>query len=121
MTPEHILLAMLESKEAQANAKAEWIAEWCDANLPLLLTEELDTNPATLLGELNADQHCQFNEAICLMMRDDDPVPLKQFIKEVLYDGLADLAKKLWGYHLAELQNAMSAEQFERYQQRDAA
>lgn len=121
MTAEHILLAMLESKEAQANAKAEWIAEWCDANLQLLLTEELDTDPATLLGELNADQHCQFNEAICLMIRDDAPVPLKQFIKEVLYDGLADLAKEPWNNHLAELEDAMSEEQWEQYQHRSAA
>ena len=54
MTNETALLALLESREAEANAKAEWIAEWTATNRPLLLAGMLETDPATLLGELNA-------------------------------------------------------------------
>ena len=35
MTSETTLLALLESQEAEANAKAEWIAEWSTTNRPL--------------------------------------------------------------------------------------
>ena len=34
MTNETALLALLESREAEANAKAEWIAEWCETMPP---------------------------------------------------------------------------------------
>ena len=51
MTNETALLALLESREAEANAKAEWIAEWIAANRPLLLAGELDTDLSTLAKE----------------------------------------------------------------------
>lgn len=121
MTNENAILALLESKEAEANAKAEWIAEWCDANRPLLLAGMLETDPATLLGELNADQHRQYNQAIWMLMRGGEQVPLTQFIQQVVDAGLSDLAHDAWSNHLAELQTAMSEEQFERYQHRSAA
>lgn len=121
MTNETALLALLESREAEANAKAEWIAEWIAANRPLLLAGELDTDPATLLGELNADQHRHYNQAIWLMMNDGEQAPLMQFIDRVVDAGLAELAQAAWSNHLAALHDAMSAEQWEQYQHRSAA
>ncbi len=121
MTRENEMLALLESREAEANAEAEWIADWCDANRPLLLAGMLETDPATLLGELNADQHRHYNQAIWLMMNDGEQAPLMQFIDQVVDAGLAELAKEAWGYHLAALHDAMSEEQFEQYQHRSAA
>ncbi|WP_323994735.1 hypothetical protein [Aeromonas hydrophila] len=120
MTREHELLALLESKEAEANAKAEWIAEWCESNRPLLLAWMLETDPATLLGELGSDQHRQYNLAICRMLGGDD-AQLKQFIQQVVDAGLSDLAHDAWSNHLSELQTAMSDEQWEQYQHRNAA
>ena len=121
MTNETALLALLESREAEANAKAEWIAEWCDANRPLLLAGMLETDPATLLAEVNADQHRHYNQAIWLMMNDGEQAPLMQFIGQVVDAGLAELAQAAWRSHLAALHDAMSEEQFERYQHRSAA
>lgn len=121
MTNETALLALLESREAEANAKDEWIAEWVAANRPLLLAGELDTDPATLLGELNADQHRHYNQAIWLLMHEGRQAPLMQFIDQVVDAGLAELAQAAWRSHLAALHDAMSEEQFERYQHRSAA
>ncbi|WP_404840417.1 hypothetical protein [Aeromonas media] len=121
MTRENEMLALLESREAEANAKAEWIADWCDANRPLLLAGQLETDPATLLGELNADQHRQYNQTIWLMMLDGEQAPLMQFIDQVVDAALAALAKEAWGYHLAALHDAMSEDQWEQYQDRSAA
>lgn len=121
MTNETALLALLESREAEANAKAEWVAEWCSTNHPLLLAGMLGTDPATLLGELNADQHRQYNQAIWLMMNDGEQAPLMQFIQQVVDAGLNDLAQEAWRNHLAALHDAMSDEQWEQYQHRSAA
>ena len=120
MTNETTLLALLESREAEANAEAEWIAEWSTTNRPLLLAEMLETDPATMLGELNADQHRQYNQAICRMLGDDDE-QLKQFIRQVVDAGLTGLAKAAWNDHVAALHAAMSEEQWEQYQDRSAA
>lgn len=121
MTSETTLLALLESREAEANAEAEWVSDWCDANRSLLLAGMLETDPATLLSELNADQHRQYNHAIWMMMRDGEQTPLMQFIQQVVDAGMADLAKEAWGYHLADLHDAMSIDQWEQYQHRSAA
>lgn len=121
MTNETALLALLESREAEASAKTEWIAEWTAANRPLLLAGMLETDPATLLGELNADQHSHYNQAIWLLMHEGRQAPLMQFIDQVVDAGLAELAQKAWGYHLAALHDAMSEEQWEQYQHRSAA
>ena len=120
MTNETTLLALLESQEAEANAKAEWIADWCDANRPLLLAEMLETDPATMLGELNADQHRQLNQVIRRTLGDDDD-QLKPFIRQVVDAGLTGLAQAAWRSHVAALHDAMSEEQFERSLQRSAA
>ncbi|MCZ0752546.1 hypothetical protein ACET81_20980 [Aeromonas veronii] len=120
MTREATLLALLESREAEANAEAEWIAEWVERNRPLLLAGKLETDPATLLGELNAELHSQYNQVICRMLGGDD-AQFKQFIQQVVDAGLTDLAQAAWSNHLAELQTAMSEEQFEQYQHRSAA
>ena len=121
MTNDTTLLALLESREAEANAKAEWIAQWVATNRPLLMEGMLSTDPATLLCELNPDQHRQYNQAIWLLMNDGDHSHLVQFVQQVVDAGLSDLAHDAWGNHLAELQTAMSDEQFERYQHRSAA
>ena len=121
MTRDNEMLALLESREAEANAEAEWIADWCDANRPLLLAGMLETDPATLLCELNPDQHRHYNQAIWLLMNDGEQSHLMQFIQQVVDAGLSDLAHDAWSNHLAELQTAMSEEQFEQYQHRSAA
>ena len=121
MTSETTLLALLESREAEANAKAQWIAEWVEDNYFPLIAGELDTTPATLLAELKADQHAELNQAIYLLLMNRDKFPLMSLIQQVLGEALADLAHDAWSNHLAELQTAMSEEQFERYQHRSAA
>ena len=121
MTNETTLLALLESREAEANAEAEWVAEWVESNQPLLLAGMLETDPATLLGELGSDQHRQYNQAIWMLMRDGEQAPLMQFIQQVVDAGLTGLAKAAWNDHVAALHDAMSEEQFERYLQRSAA
>ncbi|MNO67249.1 hypothetical protein D3C76_580520 [compost metagenome] len=121
MTNETTLLALLESQEAEANAKAEWIAEWSATHRPLLLAGQLETDPATLLGELNDDQHSHYNQAIWMMVHDGEQAPLVQFIDQVIDAGLAELAQDAWRSHLAALHDTMSAEQWEHYQQRSAA
>lgn len=118
MTRDNEMLALLESQEAEANAKAEWIAEWCDANRPLLLAGQLETDLSTLLAEVNHDQGLQLNQAMFLLMTEGDPAPLMQFTKQLMDAALAALAKEAWGYHLAALHDAMSEEQWEQYQDR---
>lgn len=121
MTNENAILALLESQEAEANAKAKWVAEWCEENLPLLLAGQLDTDPFTLLAESNSERATQLNQAIYLLMVSGDKVPLTMQIQQVLDEGLALLAQEAWGYHLAELHDVMSEEQWEQYQHRSAA
>ncbi|MDO2950583.1 hypothetical protein [Aeromonas simiae] len=124
MTKDSTLLAMMESKEAEANAKAEWIAEWVSNSRPLLLTGQLDTDAATLLAEVDADQACQLNQAIWLLMKDGEQAPLMQLMENLMGTALADLANDAWSNYTAELQDTMSDEQWEQYQfnhQRTAA
>ena len=121
MTRENEMLALLESQEAEASAKAEWIAEWTAANRPLLLAGQLETDLSTLLAEVNHDQGLQLNQAMFLLMTEGDPAPLMQLTKQLMDAALAALAKEEWGCHLAALHDAMSEEQFERYQHRSAA
>ena len=121
MTNETALLALLESREAEANAKAEWIAEWAATNRPLLLAGELDTDLSTLLAEVNHDQGLQLNQAMFLLMTEGDPAPLMQLTKQLMDAALAALAQAAWRSHLAALHDAMSEEQREQYQHRRAA
>ena len=121
MTNETALLALLESREAEANAKAEWVAEWTAANRSLLLTGGLDTDLSTLLAEVNHDQGLQLNQAMFLLMTEGDPAPLMQLTKQLMDAALAALAQAAWRSHLAALHDAMSEEQWEQYQHRSAA
>lgn len=121
MSRENILLALLESKEAEANARDEWIAEWAATNRPLLLAGMLETDLSTLLAEVNHDQGLQLNQAMFLLMTEGEPAPLMQFTKQLMDAALAVLAKEAWGYHLAALHDAMSDQQWEQYQHRSAA
>lgn len=121
MTNETALLALLESQEAEANAKAEWVAEWTAANRPLLLAGELDTDLSTLLAEVNHDQGLQLNQAMFLLMTEGDPAPLMQLTKQLMDAALAALAQAAWRSHLAALHDAMSEEQWAQYQHRSAA
>lgn len=118
---ENTLQALLESQEAEANAKAEWIAAWTEANRPQLLEGELDTDSATLLGEVNYDQATQLNRAVKLLMNEDDQTSLKQLIRQLMDEALAELAETAWSDHRAELHDAMSDEQWHQYQHRNAA
>ncbi|MGE6295395.1 hypothetical protein [Aeromonas media] len=121
MTNETTLLALLESQEAEASAKAEWIAEWTATNRPLLLAGQLETDLSTLLAEVNHDQGLQLNQAMFLLMTEGEPAPLMQLTKQLMDAALVALAKEAWGYHLAALHDAMSDQQWEQYQQRSAA
>lgn len=121
MTSEATLLALMESREAEANAEAEWIAQWVEANLPLLLAGQLDTDAATLLAEVDTDRAVQLNQAIYLLMVSGDKVPLTQLVQQVLDAGLRTLAQQAWNDHVAQLHDAMSDEQWQQYQNRSAA
>ena len=121
MTNETALLALLESQEAEANAKAEWIAEWCEHHAATLLAGQLETDLSTLLAEVNHDQGLQLNQAMFLLMTEGEPAPLMQLTKQLMDAALAALAREAWGYHLAALHDAMSEDQWEQYQDRSAA
>ena len=84
-------------------------------------TGQLETDLSTLLAEVNHDQGLQLNQAMFLLMTEGEPAPLMQLTKQLMDAALAALAKEAWGYHLAALHDAMSEEQFERYQHRSAA
>lgn len=121
MTNEHTLLALLDSKEAEANAKDEWITEWVDANHLPLLSGQLDTDVDTLQAEANPDQKTRFKQAVYLLMVTGDKVPLTLHIQQLLEQGLTVMADDAWSNHVAALEDAMGAEQWEQYQQRNAA
>ena len=121
MTNETALLALLESREAEANAKAEWIAEWCEHHAATLLAGQLETDLSTLLAEVNHDQDLQLNQAMFLLMTEGEPAPLMQLTKQLMDAALAALAQAAWRSHLAALHDAMSEEQWAQYQHRSAA
>ncbi|MGY3853423.1 hypothetical protein ACW5W8_11455 [Aeromonas aquatilis] len=121
MTSETTLLALLDSKEAEANAKAEWIAEWVEANSLPLLSGQLDIDVDTLQAEANPDQKTRFNQAVYLLMVTGDKVSIALHIRLLLEEGLTELAQSAWNDHVAALQDTMNAEQWEQYQQRSAA
>ncbi|PSJ89886.1 hypothetical protein [Aeromonas veronii] len=121
MTNETTLLALLESREAEASAESEWVAKWVETNFPLLLTGQLDTDAATLLAEVSPERAAQLNQAIYLLMASGDKVPLTQIIQQLMDAALKAMAKQAWNDHVAQLHDAMSDEQFEQYQHRSAA
>ena len=121
MTNETALLALLESREAEANAEAEWVSQWVETNLPLLLTGQLDTDAATLLAEVSPERAPQLNQAIYLLMASGDKVPLTLLIQQVMDTALKAMAQQAWNDHVAQLHDAMSEEQWQQYQHRSAA
>jgi len=121
MTSETTMLALLESREAEANAEAEWVARWVETNLPLLLTGQLDTDAATLLAEVDPECAAQLNQAIYLLMASGDKVPLTRLFQQVMDTALKAMAKQAWNDHVAQLHDAMSEEQWQQYQHRSAA
>lgn len=122
MTRDNEMLALLESREAEANAKAEWIAEWCEHHAATLLAAKLEgAEPATLLAEVTADQWDDLNQAAYLLMVCGDKQPIMALLQQLIDSRLARLARDAWHEHVAQLHDAMSEEQFERYLQRSAA
>lgn len=118
MSRENDILRIMEGKEAEANAKAEFVANFVDLNRSRLIAGEMDADVATLLAEANGDESMQINQAAYLLLKDGEPGPMMQLINKLIDDDLAALAEEAWGYHLAELHDEMSAEQFEKYQRR---
>ncbi|NJI09066.1 hypothetical protein [Aeromonas veronii] len=121
MTSETTMLALLESREAEANAEAEWVAQWVETNRRPLLEGELDTDLSTLLAEVNYDQGLQLNQAMFLLMTEGDTAPMMQITGQLMDNALSAMAQTAWREHVAELHDAMSDEQFERYLHRSAA
>ncbi|SIR65798.1 hypothetical protein SAMN05880558_12420 [Aeromonas sp. RU39B] len=121
MTHENTLLAELEGREALDTDRAEWIAQWVEDNRPALLRGELDTTPAVLLAEVNKEQDLRLNQALFLLMTEGEQAPLMQLVSELIDAALLDLAADAWSNHCAQLEDGMSEEAWERYQQRSAA
>lgn len=121
MTRENNLLAELESREELAAYRADWIAQWVEDNRPALLRGELDTTPAVLLAEVNKEQELRLNQALLLLMTKGEQAQLMQLTSELIDAALADLATDACKNHCAQLEDDMSEEAWERYQQRSAA
>lgn len=115
MSRESDILRILESKEAEANAKADFVANFAEMNRSKLIAGEMDTDVATLLAEVGDDESINLNQAAYLLMKEGEPGPMMRLINKLVDDELAALADEAWGYHLAELHDAMSKEQWERY------
>lgn len=115
---ENDILRILESKESEANAKAEFVANFVEMNRSKLIAGEMDTDVATLIAEVDFDEAIHLNQAVYLLMKEVEPGPMMRIINKLIDDELAALADTAWGYHLAELHDAMSSEQWERYNNR---
>lgn len=118
MSRENDILRLLEGKEAEASAKAEFVANFVELNRSKLIAGELETDVATLLAEVDYDEAILLNQAAYLLMKEGESGPLMQLINKLIDDELAALADEAWGYHLAELHDEMSHEQWERYNNR---
>lgn len=115
---ENDILRIMESKEAEANAKAEFVANFVEMNRSKLIAGEMDTDVATLIAEVDFDEAIYLNKAAYLLMKEGESGPMMQLINKLIDDELVSLAGEAWGYHLAELHDAMSSEQWERYNNR---
>lgn len=115
---ENDILCIMESKEAEANAKAEFVANYVEMNRCKLIAGEMDTDVATLLAEVDYDEAIYLNQATCLLMKEGEHGPMMQLINKLIGDELTALADEAWGYHLAELHDAMSSDQWGRYNNR---
>lgn len=112
------ILTILESKESEANARAEFVANFVELNRGKLISGEMDTDVATLLAEVNCDEAIFLNQAVYLLIGEGETGQMMQFINKLVDDELAALADEAWGYHLAELHEAMSSDQWDRYNNR---
>lgn len=112
------ILRLLEGKEAEATAKAEFVASYVEMNRSKLIDDEMDTDVATLLAEVDYDEAIDLNQAAYLLIKEGEPGQMMQLINKLIDDELAALADEAWGYHLAELHEAMSSDQWDRYNNR---
>lgn len=118
MSRENDILRLLESKEEEATAKAEFVADYVETNRARLISGELEVDAATLLAEVDFYEATQLNQAVWMLMKEGESGPMMQIINKLIEDELAALADEAWGYHLAELHDAMSSDQWERYNNR---
>lgn len=118
MSRENDILRLLEGKEAEATAKAEFVANYVELFRDKLIAGEMDTDVATLLAEVDCDEAICLNQAVYLLMMEGEPEPMMQLMNKLIDDEVAALADTAWGYHLAELHDEMSSEQWERYNNR---
>ena len=65
MTNETTLLALLESREAEANAKAEWIAEWCEHHAATLLAAQLEL----IIRRQQREREAWTNKEVVVMLK----------------------------------------------------
>lgn len=123
MTNETALLALLESREAEANARDEWISEWC-ANQRAAFVR--DTDPIDLPINISYDHGISYDhearaaDAIRAQLAGDH-LPLTMVLHDMIDAALEEEALGAWLNFTAELQTAMSDQQWEQYQQRSAA
>lgn len=115
---ENDILRILESKESKVNARAEFVANYVELYRSKLIAGEMDTDVATLLAEVDFDEAIHLNQAAYLLMKEGESGPMIQLINKLIDDELAALSDEAWGCHLAELHDAMSQEQWERYNNR---
>lgn len=121
MTNEDMLLAMLESKEAEADVRAVYVAGWVEEHRQALLDEQLETDVATLLAEANYDTAPRINEAAKLLLTQQDHTQMTELLEEMITTALTAIAQTAWDVQVATLHDTMSDEQWEEYQQRSAA
>lgn len=115
---ENDILRILESKEAEENAKAEFVANYVELYRSKLIAGEMDTDVATLLAEVDYDEAIYLNQAAYLLLKEGEPGPMMQIINKLIDDELSMLADSAWGCHLADLHDEMSAEQWARHNNR---
>lgn len=121
MTNEDVLLAMLESKEAEADARAVYVAKWVEEHRQALLDERLEMDVATLLAEADYDTTPRINKAVKLLLTQQDQAQMTALLEEMITTALTAIAQTAWDDQVAALHDTMSDEQWEQYQQRSAA
>ncbi|EHA1065500.1 hypothetical protein [Aeromonas sobria] len=116
MTNEHTLLALLDSEEAEANAKAEFVVEFVNSCM--------DRADHKLLWEIitltSGEQERAISTAIFAYWN-AETANLREEMNSAILAHFTALADKEWKSHTAVCQDAMNAEQWEQYQHRSAA
>lgn len=121
MIHEDMLLALLDSKEAEQQAREEWMAQWAADNRLNLIRSRLDTTSDTLAAQVNHEQAQRLCQAFAQILLEDSHALLAPLLNELIDAALLDLAADAWSNHRAQLEDGMSEEAWERYQQRSAA